>query len=237
MGIRKYIKKQARRAKGWAKKRYVSDGKVDMTKVLKDVSYVKGLLNVEKKYFDIVQSAVAIPGSAATNWDVYRLNAVAQGNQVFQRNGASIRMKSIQIKGRVELGGTLSSATLTSRAHRIRIVLLTDREINGYNTGTLPLVGEVFNGNPVDAMRNFDSILMRRYKLLRTWTITLNNDKPEFVLNYFKKLNMVQKWSTTDTTGVNITQSPLYLCVIGDHPSGDTPPVMNFASRITFIDN
>lgn len=233
--VKKYVRKQVNRLKGYAKKRYAPDGRIKVDRIAKDVMYVKSLLNTERKYLD-----TAISGNFpadSTNWNIVRLNTIPRGEGENQRSGASVRMKSIQLRGKVETSGTLPSANPTVR---VRVVMFMDREVNAYNTATLPSCNELYKDNTVSSMRNYDSLKSKRFAILKVWYIKLTAEKPEAMINYYKKMHLPVKWAGTNTDGTGIIQNPVYLAFSSDtNTTGgqQTVPFYDFQERITYVDN
>jgi hypothetical protein len=71
-------------------------------RMLKDIAYLKSVVNVEYKSLDT--SLVKNPDNVTGTVD--NLCLIAQGDDYNNRNGRSIRLKSLQIKGTIESGTT-----------------------------------------------------------------------------------------------------------------------------------
>lgn len=124
--VRKYAKKQVRRAGVALKKRYVSKkGGLKYQQIARDVMRLKSLVNAEKKRTDLESSAYYFSGAVGqvqgTNAGHRILDispsSIVQGNDYNQRNGNSIRLHSCVIKGQ------LRQQTSTNQAIRVAIDL------------------------------------------------------------------------------------------------------------------
>jgi len=234
MSFRSYIKKRVRRvkAKTWYGKRYFS--RAGVGRLIQDVRYLKGQLNTELKYVDGTQTApTLIPNVAVAggNWLLYRLNNVVQGNLVQQRNGASVKFKSLQIKGNIErLAGN----------HRVRMVIFIDKEPLTNGLGVNPLWSNLYSQSSgigqLDAMRNFNSILEKRFKVLYDRTMIVDADDLQKPFSIYKKMNMTTKWQVDSTLGDQQLNNVLYLAFISDDPAG-TASNATFHHRLTYVDN
>lgn len=236
MAFRKYIRRRVRRVKAntWYGKRYFS--RQGMGRLIKDVRYLKGQLNTELKYIDGTQTTpTVIPSVAVTNgnWQLYRLNSVTQGDLTQQRHGASVKFKSIQIKGDIErLAGN----------HRVRMVLFIDKEPLTTGLGTVNNVPyrdmyTLSSGiGQIDAMRNFNGILSRRFKVLYDRTFLADADDIQRSFSIYKKLNMSTKWQIDSIAGDQQITNVLYLAFMTDDPAG-TATQSTFHHRMTYIDN
>jgi len=228
MGFRYRAKKLIRKGVKAAKKRY--GGKGGIVRLAKDVSWLKGQLNTELKYRDSTQTAATnIPSvTSASRWLLYRLNGMGVGTTgVADRVGTSVKIKSLHIKGNLErLAGN----------HRIRMVLFIDKEPGIVGIGNNTTYDSVYNTTSIDAMRNWNSVLEKRYTVLydRTWVADADDLQKPF--NIYKKMNMTVKWQPGDFNPEAINQNVLYLAFMTDDPAG-TSCQATFHHRITYVDN
>lgn len=105
---RKYVKKQVRRAGKAIKKRYVAKGgNLKVGQIAKDVMMLKRLVNAEKKRTTLGSTsfeAAHFTGQVNGNSSGHRIvdispSAINQGNGYNERNGNSIKLHSLVIKG------------------------------------------------------------------------------------------------------------------------------------------
>lgn len=98
---RRYIKRQWRRGKKWAKKRYVKpSGRLNVRRIAKDVQLLKSIVNAEKKYcmYETNFSCGATDSGTLSGYGHYisPLVSLSQGTTVSTRNGNSVKGTSIQ---------------------------------------------------------------------------------------------------------------------------------------------
>lgn len=183
------------------------------------------LLNVEYKFHDVVLTASG--GSSGTgvsdNGEVHDLLQIPQGDSQENRNGNSIRLKNINIKGTVSLAG---SATFS----RVRIMLVRDSQPNG----TTPAFTHVYETSDIDRLfRNRNA--PGRFKVLKTWFTKVSTNAGENVGHFslFYKCNDKIQWASGGTADPYNTSYLLLL--ISDQASNE--PAFDIQSRATFIDN
>ena len=228
MGFKKYYKKQKKRFIGAVKKRYAPSGKLDIARVVKDVAYVKSVLNVERKFVDLSFNSSVPP--LGSNWNLYELLQIPQGNGVSNRNGNSVRLKSIQMRGSIKINAANTLPQV------VRIVFFIDKEPGVTGVGLNPAATELYTGNLVSDMRNYDSILQKRFTVLRTMYIKLDGDYPQQYINFYKKMHLPVKWTSTSTVADAIQQNAVYM-VISSDVSGANLPIFDFKGRVTYVDN
>lgn len=234
MGFKKYARKQVRRAGKYLKKRYVPNGRIDMDRIAKDLTIVKSVLNTERKHSDATMATnVTVQGiDSAPHWNLYMPLNISQGDATIQRNGSSVRFKSIQIKGDIEIGSTAPS-------QRCKMVVFIDKEpLTSGVAGTDVSFNQLYQDLSFDSMRNWDSILQKRFKVIYTKQVMLHSDRPNHSINMYKKLNMKTKWLSTGTVGDLIQDNCLYVAFISSEAQVQTArPVINLRTRVTFVDN
>lgn len=183
------------------------------------------LLNVEYKFHDVVLTASGgAPGAGVSdNGEVHDLLQIPQGDSQEQRNGNSIRLKNINIKGTVSLAG---SATFS----RVRIMLVRDSQPNG----TTPAFTHIYETSDIDRLfRNRNS--PGRFKVCKTWYVKVSTNAGENVGHFslFHKTNEKIQWATGGTSDPYNTA--YLLLMVSDQASNE--PKFDIQSRATFIDN
>lgn len=138
-------------------------------------SGVAALVNSESKYFD---TAITTPaGSTAI---VTCLNLIAQGIDVGQRIGNTIRVSQLNIRGQFTIAGTAPAF-----GTRMRIIIFIERESS--SAATPPTYLDLFTTNSLVAPFNILNSA-GRYRILYDKFITLDLDsRPTYYLKYFKK--------------------------------------------------
>lgn len=97
-----YVRKQGRRVANALRKRYVKKGNLSLTKIAKDVSFLKGLINVEKKMVQFnagVNTLGAQKNTANGDYLTTNLFTVDQGLSSSTRTGNSVKLTGIHVQG------------------------------------------------------------------------------------------------------------------------------------------
>ncbi len=235
--FKKYVRKQAKRLGQYAKKRYAPAGKVDFTKIASDVWKLKNVLNCELKHKDIHINSTSNP-TVGTNWVIWQLNGLdaQDGADPGERHGMSVRFKSLQIKGRLNM-----TTESTQSAKRVRVILFIDKEPLVTGLQVAPNVAELLgtttlSSGYVNSLRSWNSLNQKRFTVLSDRVYTLDDDYPERVLKIYKKMNMVTKWQSGYIDANAINNNALYIAFVSDDPSVDATK-HEFTSRVTFYDN
>ncbi len=195
-----------------------------MDKVIRDVSRLKGLINVEFKKVDTFRE---IPITIVAP-QIGLLNGMAIGDDFTNREGRSVRIKSLQIALTLFLN-PLSTQTF------VRCILVLDTQPNGI----IMLIDELLNDATVNlGSTNFRNLNFRkRFVILKDEVVTLQASGQRSVhLEWYKKLNIIETFDDSSTGGIgDITTNALYLVLF----SGETTDgVQNSCrTRVRFIDN
>lgn len=211
-----------RRKKNGKFKRYVS-GAQSVANVahtaLKTALLVKTLINVEYKHID----TAAVTLSPSSTGAVYTFNACGEGDASTERNGLSIRMKSLMMKAYLVM-----HASATNTVVRYAIVL--DKAPNSAQAGWT----DIFESNSPVSMTN--NITNSRFRILQDRTVTFSGTGEENASRqHFVPLNHVVKYTGAGATNGDIEKNQLYLCIISNEAT-NTPSV-TYAARVRYIDN
>jgi hypothetical protein len=181
---------------------------------------VKKLLNVERKTHDTTHSYT--PSSAAGS--IALLNGVSQGDTAYSRDGGSVKMLNVNVKGSLNING---SATTTI----VRAMLLYKKD----NAGTAPTVADILgSGWTIDSHYAKDNI--HRYQVLFDRRYDLDQAaKNQILFNINKPMRLKVRYSGTGTSTSDIEKNGLYFILVSDEAT-NTPSVV-FKGRVTFIDN
>lgn len=152
------------------------------------------------------------------------LNPIGQGDDSDDRNGNSIRAKSILARLRITFtaGGDATQW--------IRIMLFQDLQ----NAGTVPTIAELLDTTDVSSPRNLENT--RRFKTIWDKTITLTAEKGGRILNIYKKLNSVVRFIDTDDTQASAGNGTYYMLTLSEQVAGNYPTI-DGVIRFRFIDN
>jgi len=143
MPYRKQTRKQFPKKRVYKKKPAAFSYTGAAMKALKMAVKLRGIINSEKKF----RNANLLNTAITTTASVALVTNIAQGDTESNRNGNSVLLKSIELKGNI--GYAAASGTITD------LFLIEDKKaVNG----TAPSFGEVFVGSPasVALWRNMD---------------------------------------------------------------------------------
>lgn len=191
-----------------------------VAKVVRDVNYLRSIVNVERKYIDT--TATLTPSTTGV---FTLLNASVPGTSATTRNGISIKLMSFLLRFTLELNAT---ATLT----QVRCVVVQDR----IPQATSPASSEVFTvANSITSPLNlvnthrFKIHYDKIYSINSTGTSSLNR-------KFFKKLRFHSQYNTVNGgTIADFTANSFLLYTLSDEATNT--PSMVFYSRVRFVDN
>lgn len=225
----KYAKRSYRRARGkttrpWYLKKYNA---LQMAqKAVQGVSYLKGLVNSERMYFDtsVVNSVdYSGVGNCLTN--------IAQGDADGNRTGISLLAKSMYIQATVSYN-TAGTAIFNT----VRLVLLMDTEINGSSNqpSWTDLITSSYVGNTYGVIAPINKNTSTRYKIMwdKRIQLSISGDRTKTVTKYIPLQTHIKY------TGPNATdyqRNQFYLMQISDQST--LTPTVTFIARIGYHDN
>lgn len=175
-----------------------------------------------------------------TTGTVTLLNGVAQGDDYTNRQGRQVTFKSIQLRG------SLRPDDPTNQSMHIgRLMLVWDNATN--SAGAVPAITDILVSSssrafPLVTNANRFTILWDSYYAsgrtanTATQAVTAGPIGP-YVINVYKKLNVVTQYSGTSNTISNIQNGALLLVTVGDIATGasDTMKFSGF-SRARFLE-
>lgn len=217
---------KVKRKRGGKRKSYFSRfkgfarGVGTVARLARDVNYLRSVVNVEKKYIDIITNTTATQTGAFV-----LLNGCQTGTTAITRNGQSIKIVSIYIN-------TLCSINTSASTTYIRAVLLLDKQPNGATPSQL------------DVFKNSSSVLSplnisnsKRFKILAELRTTLSiNGREMSRMKRFKKCRIHVEYNTGNVGDItDINTNAIYLYYMSDQSVNN--PVFDFTSRVRFIDN
>jgi len=198
-------------------------------KALRLAVKTRELLDVEFKYWDYHQGAyISIPTSPS----IVLLTGIAEGDDMFQRTGRSIRKQSSFLQAWIQLSFT----TLISDLGIVRMLILEDKASNG----ALPLASDIYSnvGTSITCFLNPDN-MGERFKVISSVSVVLNagGRQSEWVKEY-RKLDT--RTTFTGTTGgqTSCATGHLYLVFWAEVPPNvGIQPSMKFSHRVQYSDN
>lgn len=188
------------------------------SKALSTAYAVKKLLNVEYKVHD--QTITAAP--SLTGVVSFLGSGLVQGDASNTREGNSILIKSIQLRGQV---------TTTVPNHCIRYIVFMDTD----GTGTAPAVGDLLANNDTEGMYSVLRYPGRFRVLLDKVYDVSSNGKSRQSFHLHQTMNVHQKWNGSGGAVTDARKNALYLLSISSGSA--TLPSNNLHWRYRFIDN
>lgn len=255
---RKYVRRKARKTHYMSPlKRYIKKDRSDVkwSKVARDVLYLKSLINTEVKYLDqsknngvngywvIKASATsAVPGPESQpptpGYVRFMVDYPQQGDDFNQRNGRSIKLKSIQLKGQIRVPDTS-----TVYRGQCRVMIIVDHQAqSGEDTDLVPILYQLDNNGHYSMQSRVNRQQNNRYSVLAVKKLTFSQNYFTHSLNLYKRLN--DKIKFNGTTSADFVDKAFHVVVLseGVFPnvgSGDIVPefVAQFETRICYVDN
>jgi len=185
-------------------------------KAYKTAKWVAGLVNSEYKYYEATQATQAV---IDYNGQIFNLCDPAQGDGATQRNGDSIKMKTLTLRGDIAYNGTTPET--------VRMIIFNDKEssvtagsdiLESTGVQTAPYSGK----NP---NYKYDT------KILYDKTYVIDNQIPLRKFDIVLKVPNHVNFLATTTTIVN---NALKLMFIGQTTNGS---LFRFISKTTYVDN
>lgn len=190
----------------------------------KDVVTLKNLINVEFK-----ASTLALTSTVNETGTLQLLNGLTKGDNNNNREGATVRIKSVQLKGNMKIHATPEQSL-------VRRILFIDKQPNQ----TAPTMAELLDlssSQPTDALRNLNH--RKRFVILDDDLITLNKNGKAIALfpKCYKRVDMITVYDTGSNTGLiaDIETNALYVLYVSNQPSN--VPSIEHTARIRYIDN
>lgn len=178
----------------------------------------------EFKSVDVTDVADAVIASSVT-----LLNGIARGDEINQRIGREITMRSIQFQYTARVTPT------TGVDQEQRVLLVYDRQTNA----SALTAAQVLNAVNTLSPRNLEN--RKRFKILydRTFTLNASGEAGSFVTRrFYRRLrHPVTFNSGAAGTVADIVTGSVYLVAIGSQVAGPTAGFVSFSSRIRYSDN
>lgn len=181
--------------------------------------YLKGIINSEKHIADQNHTSTARNAT-------FRIVNLAQGIGPDQRQGNSILLKSIYLRGQIEINSSVTSNT------RYTLLLVRD---NQQVSDTNPTVGQIFE-DATDAESMLSRASAGRFSVIWRTTSFLTpvaGGRPVALISKYIKLNKHVRWNGPNDT--DLQKGGYYLCLLSSESVNFT--TLNFNSRIAYYDN
>lgn len=238
-----YAKKQGKRIFRAAKKRYVRNGGLSMSKIMADVKMLKHLVNVEKKRFDISIPNTA-PVSLSFNAGFGGYAAIVQptpiegaGNN--ERIGNSIKLVSAMMNLR------FSQQALAVNPIQIKWWLVCKPD-NSTGVSGASAVTHFLEPNPFSTQRDYhsnrDPEYFSAYKVITSGTVELKSDNTTGATGVTQrkvplKLNHHLKFNTDSTTVTTKNQMYLFAVASEGAQENSTGALIQYNIRWFYTDN
>lgn len=193
--------------------------------LVKDVSSLKQLINTEFKFFDVDESGVYdVPDTGV----MYHLNHPGKGDEANQRDGSTIRLKSIELTYQVKYDPTAANST-------IRSMIILDKQPNAAQPTLSQILASAASVTGVLSPRNL--YFKKRFVILHDQRICLSAyDNPDYFVHFYKKLDMHTEFNTSTTgTYADVNTNSIWFVQLSD--KGVNYPKSIMYSRIRYLDN
>lgn len=185
-----------------------------------------GLLNPEFKMKEVYGSS-----TVNTTPTLYLLNGLTKGDDIGNRDGRSILMKSLNLQATVTVH---ASTTIGSY---VRCMVFIDKNPSGVAPTYTELLDIATITQPILAQRNLN--FRKRFVILRDQLIDVSpgsGGKGLYTFNYYKKLQMHTIYDASDAGDItDISNNALYFITVSNE--GTNVPTVTVASRVRFLDN
>lgn len=247
MAFRKYAKKMVKGGRKFArkvgkniKKRY--SGKSAIPNLLKDVTMLKHLVNIEKKRSDITVGVTAVGqtlGAASGAYAAVISPTLLEGVTQGQRIGLSVKLVSACL----DIQFVQQASTLNNIKLKWWIVCKPD---NAPSTAATTAIANFFEPNPfstyIDYYSSRDPEYFSSFRVIKTGIISLSQDQvtggsATAQKKYPLKLNHHLKFNTDASTLTTKNQFYLFVTCSGGDASLGTGATIQYNMRWYYTDN
>lgn len=184
---------------------------------LRKIWKLKGLINVEKKKFDIVNTGANILNSGS----ITHLTAIAQGDTDQNRNGNSVFVRSVNLKGTLNIHASAANSWL-----RMSLIMDTQQIAD-----TAPAFADIYESTDVNSHLN--NLTVGRFKVLASKTYALDAVNSNKIL--YLNVPMRHHVRYNGTAGTDQQKGALYLVFVSNE--GTNGPLITHETRVSFHDN
>lgn len=214
-----YSSTKRRKSTAWYNKKY-STLQI-AKKALAATKYMRGMINSEKMYLDRVFTL------GANKSTLFNITSIAQGDQPGQRTGNSILVRSIYMRGFIQVNPAVTGNT------RLSLVLVQDLQ---QISDVTPAITDVFTSDDPEALirtgattntaGRFKIMWRKNYSVNTTTTPNINLDK------FWKQYTHIK---FNGTTAGDIQKNGLYLIVLTSESTNF--PTFSATVRTGYYDN
>lgn len=202
--------------KAWYNKKYSA---LDMAKkAMRNVHYIKGMINCEKKYSDY--QSTTTPNWSGTEYGISGI--IPQGDTAGSRDGDSILLRSILVNFEIFKNSAVANQTV-----RIIVVLDTNK------TSTLPVLTDILASTGTDAvvLSPYKTSMDGRFKILRDRTFSLNTGSTDSIL----RKEYIKTYVHPKYAGAFPSKDQIHIFICSD--SNINLPEVKMYTRLGFYDN
>lgn len=187
----------------------------------KQGKWLKTMINAEKKFVDLTFNN----NPDATNGTVNFVNDVPVGDGPEARDGMQCRIKSLSVKGVVQLHASASQTY-------VRILAV---QWYGNVNVVTPVLADVLSD--VNVNGHYSKTHAGLYKILKDFVIIVDDNRPLKTFRFFIPMNCITRWTESDTSGDEnaCTKNGLFFMALSSEATNT--PAVNIISRIMFYDN
>lgn len=231
--VRGTFKRKPRSAIQWSEQKVARDAAAAAARavvVAAAPNYAQRGLQLSSGEFKAVDYIGTVaPLNASTTPFVHLLNGIGRGDNINQRNGREILMRSIQFQY------TCSVTPVTGVDQQVRVMLVYDRQTNATELTAAQVLHQANTLSP----RNLEN--RKRFKILYDRTHQLNaagEPGSQVTRRFYRRLRHPVTFNAlTNGDVADIVTGSLYLVIIGSVATGDTDAFVNCFSRIRYSDN
>jgi len=213
-----YRRKTYRRKAAWYDRKY-STAQIARA-AWRATKYIRGLVNSERMYLD---STITLASKANT----YLLNAVPIGDNVANRTGNSILVRSLYMRGFININPSVTVST------RVSLALVQDLQ---QVSDSIPSELDMFTSNNPEAQLRVGATTNTagRFKIMwRKNYLMIPGQKPTITLDKFWKLYTHCKYN--GSSGSDVQKNGLYLVILTSESTNF--PTVNITTRLGYHDN
>ncbi|UOF79238.1 capsid protein [Circoviridae sp.] len=179
------------------------------------INNIRSLINVEHKYVDTSYTTAISSTGALTH-----LTSIAQGNDVGDRGGNSVKLTSLFMRGDLTI-----NASATISAVRIMVFI--------WNDNTAPVATDLLDADNVNSNRNLEKSDKIRVICDKRYNLIVSTEKRSFPISCYSKLHHHLKF--TGAAGTTYESGSIWLYVVSSEATNTVANTMNF--RIKYLDN
>lgn len=192
------------------------------SKALTTALQVKKLLNVEFKFHDVSANGTAITNTGI----IIPLTNLAQGDTDDTRDGATIKLKSIEANFIFKLNASATASV-------VRTMIVIDTQTNQVGPTLANVLADAGNQTNLVSPRNLDN--RSRFIILKDFNLLLDASYDRKQKSWYKKMNLHLVYDSNAGSISDLTSNSLTLFFMGSE--GTNYPEVSYYVRSRYIDN